>query len=203
MFAGVFVVVTVTPVVSLAIRATEPDWYDGPGDVLIVLGGSKLVPGTGPTATLGEDTYVRCVYAASVLRERPFARVIVTGDQGAGEAMAQFLRGQVTPQPQILIENRARSTDENALRTKQLLIANGAANGRLVLLTSDYHAWRARRVFLHAGLAVQVIPVPELVKQANQVLGRWPAFEKLSVELGKDMLYAATNKLQALRGRTK
>src|ERR1700761_5302722 len=91
LIGGCFCVVTFTPTVKWMVQATEPDWYGGNGEVLVVLGGSMLVPGTGPGATLGHDTYLRCVYAAWISQKQTFHRIVVTGDFGSGEQMAKFL----------------------------------------------------------------------------------------------------------------
>ena len=48
--------------------------------------------------------------------------------------------------------------------------------GRKVLLTSDYHMFRACRAFRKAGLEVAPRPFPDAGKRAANWLGRWPAF---------------------------
>ncbi len=61
------------------------DWYEGDGDVLVVLGGSMLISGTGPNATLGYDSYLRCVYAGWYLKTYNFRFVVVSGGDGLAE----------------------------------------------------------------------------------------------------------------------
>lgn len=194
---AVFCVVTFTPLVKLLVEATEPEWYGGSGEVLVVLGGSMLVPGTGVDATLGQDTYLRCVYAVWVLERRSFHSVVVTGNSGLAEAMARFLTDHGVSASSILIENRAKSTYENALYTRQVLETR-YGTGRIpdvVILTSDYHAWRVRRAFEHVGLHARAIPVPDILKRFGSRLDRWPDFLLLLSEFSKDLAYEATGKL--------
>jgi len=192
-----FCVVTFTPLVRLLVEATEPAWYSGSGEVLVVLGGSMLVPGTGADATLGHDTYLRCVYAAWALQRRSFHAVVVTGDFGTAEGMAHFLIDHGAPADSILIENEAKSTYENALYTRRLLGERYGTSHipEVVILTSDYHAWRACRVFEHLGLHPRAIPVPDILKRFGSPLDRWPDFLLLLSEFSKDLAYEATGKL--------
>lgn len=191
-----FLVVTFTPIVRVTIEHITPDWNDKNGDVLVVLGGSMLVAGTGPRATMGEDTYLRCVYAAWVLHSQSFAHVVVTGNEGAAEAMARYLQQNGVPADSMLIENRAGSTFENALYTKQLLQKlHPGQKVAVTVLTSDYHAWRARRVFGHLGFTVTTIPVPDVRKRADLLLSRWPAFLLLLNEFSKDSIYFALGRI--------
>jgi uncharacterized SAM-binding protein YcdF (DUF218 family) len=192
-----FCIVTFTPLVKLMVQAVDQDWYGGNGEVLVVLGGSMLVPGTGADATLGHDTYLRCVYAVWIMQRQSFHSVVVTGNAGAAEQMAHFLRSNGVLEPAILVENRAASTYENALYTRHLL-EERYGSGRVpevVVLTSDFHSWRARRVFQHLGFRTQTIAVPDIHKRSSFRLERWPAFLLLLNEFGKDVLYAATGKI--------
>jgi uncharacterized SAM-binding protein YcdF (DUF218 family) len=192
-----FCVVTFTPLVKLLVEATEPGWYAGSGEVLVVLGGSMLVPGTGANATLGYDTYLRCVYADWILQRQSFHYVVVTGDSGTAEGMARFLSDRGVPANKIVVENKAKSTYENAVYTQRLLEKTYGVGHlpEVVVLTSDYHAGRARRVFEHAGLHAQAIPVPDILKRFGSRLERWPDFLLLLTEFSKDVAYEATGKL--------
>lgn len=183
--------VTFTPIVPLAVEAMEPEWYDGNGDVLVVLGGSMLVSGTGPQATLGYDTYLRCTYAAWILKTRQFRRTVVTGGDGQAEAMAKFLiQNGVNPQS-ILAERSAQSTYENALFTRRILESQFGAKPlpKIVILTSDYHAWRARLTFKHCGLPVETIPIPDVIKRSSLRSFRLTGAITILSEWTKDIFY--------------
>jgi len=77
---------------------------------------------------------------------------------------------------------RSGSTHENALYVTELL---AGISGRKVLLTSDYHMFRARRAFKKAGLEVLPRPFPDARKRASGWTGRWPAFLDLVGETMK------------------
>jgi uncharacterized SAM-binding protein YcdF (DUF218 family) len=190
-------IVSFTPLVPFCAGLLATDWYEGDADVLIVLGSYMLAPGTGPNATLGYETYLRCVYAWWNIRRFHYRYIVVSGSEGMAEAMAAFLREKGVDPATILLENKAESTYQNAEFVKNLLAkqAHLPPNPRLALLTSDYHCRRARLVFQHAGMPVRVIPVPDLLKQANSPAGRWAGFLTLSEELLKYPLYAVEGRL--------
>lgn len=170
------ILVTVTPLVSWWAGCLARPWDDARGDTLIVLSGS------GGERIIGYGTYLRCQYAIFAWQEGGFSRVVVTGS-GIGEpeavTMKRFLVAEGVPESAILVEPRATSTRENALYTKELLHGSG---GKLVLLTSDYHIYRATRVFRKVGLNVSTRPVPDVGKRAMRIWNRWPAFLDLCVE---------------------
>ncbi len=159
-------------------------WDDASGETLIVLSGSG-----GSDGFVGYGTYLRCEYAVRAWRDGGFQRVLVTGG-GEGEpqavAMKDFLVGAGVPESKILVEARANSTRQNAQFSKDLLQGSG---GKLVLLTSDYHIYRATRVFRKLGLNVQTRPVPDALKRGSVWTGRWPAFLDLSKETVKIAYY--------------
>lgn len=185
-----------TPAVPLITEATEPDWYSGNGDVLVVLGGSMLVSGTGPQATLGYDTYLRCVYAAWILRTQKFRYVVVSGGDGLADAMAKFLANNGVDSRSILTERNAKTTYENAAFTGRILKArygNGAPP-RVVILTSDYHAWRARRAFARCGIRAKTIPVPDVIKRSSSISYRLTGAITLLSEWARDIFYIASRR---------
>jgi uncharacterized SAM-binding protein YcdF (DUF218 family) len=93
--------------------------------------------------------------------------------------MKDFLISGGVPASAIVVEGRSRSTRENALYTKPILTA---LPGRKVLLTSDYHMFRARLVFRKVGIEVIGRPIPDVRKRAVHLSGRWGAFLDLCVE---------------------
>lgn len=185
-----------TPAVPATVAATEPDWFSGDGDVLVVLGGSMLISGTGPQATLGYDTYLRCVFAASLLRSQSFHLVIVSGSDGMAETMAKFLvQNGVNPRS-ILTERSAQTTYQNAAFTKRILDVqySGKALPAVVILTSDYHAWRALRTFKHCGFTAQAIPIPDVIKRSSQRSFRLTGTVTVLSEWLKDIYYIASGR---------
>lgn len=148
-------------------------------DVLIVLGGGRTSDGL-----LALSSYWRAVYAVRAWRERGFRSVILTG-AGVSPLMKDFLVGNGVPTAAIVTEDLATSTRENALFVRPLL----PASPHPVLLTSDYHMYRALRVFRKAGIDCVPFPVPDAAKRADDWLGRWPAFLDLLQESAKLAYY--------------
>ncbi|HEV3331195.1 MAG TPA: YdcF family protein [Bryobacteraceae bacterium] len=172
-----------TPLAPWWARKLAGPWNDPTGDVLIVLAGSGLEDGV-----LGASSYWRAVYAVRAYRQAPYSKVVVSGGGPTHPALAMrdFLVCQGVPADRILVENAATSTHENALFVKNML-ANVA--GRKVLLTSDYHMYRAERAFAKAGLATLPHPFPDAIKRSASRPERWPIFFDLCSELAKSAYY--------------
>jgi uncharacterized SAM-binding protein YcdF (DUF218 family) len=172
-----------TPLAPWWARKLAGPWNDPSGDILIVLAGSGLEDGV-----LGESSYWRSVYAVRAYRQAPYAQVVVSGGGPThpGVAMRDFLICQGVPADRIIVENRATSTRENALYVRQLL---AQTPGRKVLLTSDYHMYRAQRAFTKAGLLTLPHPFPDAIKRSASRTERWPIFFDLSSEAAKSVYY--------------
>jgi uncharacterized SAM-binding protein YcdF (DUF218 family) len=172
-----------TPLVPWWARKLAGPMDDPTGEVLIVLGGSALEDGI-----IGQSSYWRSVYALRAYRQTPFAKVIVSGGGRfrPADLMRDFLVAGGIPADRISVEDRSVSTRENATYTKQLV---GSDNRRLVLLTSDYHMFRALRVFRKIGLNVAPRPFPDIVKRSSALTERWPGFFELCEESVKTGYY--------------
>lgn len=180
-----FVLATVTPLTYWWATLLAGRWQVASGDVLIVLGGSVLEDGT-----VGGSTFWRSEYGARAWQAGHFRQVVVVGGGGErrtiAEAMRAFLEYRGVPPDAILMEMRSTSTRENAIYTKELL---AGVPGRKVLVTSDYHMFRARRAFEKVGLEVSPMPYPDVRKRVTRWRGRWPAFLDLVVETAKVAYY--------------
>ena len=183
---ALWLLVTITPIDVWWTKALAGPWNDRVGDVLIVLGGDSVGD------VLGMSSYWRSVYAVRAWRQGTFRTVVLTGGPAAGtsvaERMREFLVSQGVPASVIQLETKAGNTRENALYTKPIL--DGLA-GSKVLLTSDYHMFRASRVFRKAGIAAAPRPLPDAAKRANTWLDRWPVFLSLCQETVKIGYYFA------------
>jgi uncharacterized SAM-binding protein YcdF (DUF218 family) len=173
------VVVTLTPLDAWWAERLAGGWNDPPGDVLIVLGGSRA----SSDGIIAWDTYVRSLYAVRAYREQAFPLIVLSGGTGwsvkVASSMRDFLQSQGVPGTALRVEERSRNTRENAQYTAEML---KAVPGRKVLLTSDYHMYRALRAFRKAGLDVAPHPVPDAFKRSGTLDGRWPAFLDLAGE---------------------
>ncbi len=179
-----FVLVSATPLVGWWAGILAGPWEDPGGDVLIVLGGSLL-----GDRVIGPSSYWRSAYAVLAWRAGTFRRVVISGGGPVGGSIAETIRDflvcQGVPRSAIQVETRSRSTRENALYVTQLL---AGVPGRKVLLTSDYHMFRAHRAFENAGLEVLPRPFPDARKRASGWSGRWPALLDLVRETDQDRL---------------
>ncbi|MEO8131121.1 MAG: YdcF family protein [Bryobacteraceae bacterium] len=153
--------------------------------MLIVLGGALLDPGL-----LGTNSYWRSIYALQAWRAGGFHDIFLTGGSDpqspVATLMADFLKSQGVPAAAIHVETRSNSTRENATFSKPLL---DQLPGTRVLLTSDYHMYRAVRVFEKAGITVLPRPFPDARKRGSTWTGRWPAFNDLVMETAKIAYY--------------
>jgi len=178
----VVALVTTTPLVSWMSDWLARPWTAPHGDVLVVLSGSAL-----PDGSIGLSSYWRSVYAARVFREGGFQRVFITGGSVSGEtpiavSMQRLMILLGVPADAIAVETGSISTHENGIHSVPLLLR---MPGQKVLLTSDYHMFRSRRVFQNAGLDLPGWPFPDAGKRAATWEGRWPAFLEIDVELLK------------------
>lgn len=122
--------------------------------------------------------------------EGDFEQVIVSGGQIEGNsvsgATADFLAWLAVPRNALRLETRSESTRENAPYTNELL---GNDSRQMVLVTSDYHMFRASRCFRKVGLHVLTFPNPDVSMRAQHWRGRWPAFVDLVQESAKIAYY--------------
>ncbi|MCC7175606.1 MAG: YdcF family protein [Bryobacterales bacterium] len=184
---ALFVAAAATPVCYWWATALSEKWNEPPGDVLIVLGGSTLDNGS-----VGGSSYWRGIYAALLYGQARYSRIVVSGgpegDSSAALAVSRLMVCQGVPAGVIHLEDRSDTTRENALHTARLL---RNVPGKKLLLTSDYHMYRAIRCFRKAGLEADSLPVPDVRKRVNIWRARWPAFLDLAEETVKILYYYA------------
>lgn len=177
----VVILVTVTPVVVWMGGVLGGRWEDSRGETLIVLTGSGL-----ENRVIGDSSYWRSVYAVLFWREAGYRTIWITGygdgQDGTPALMREFLIGQGVPREIIHLDSESRNTQASARTMARLLAGDGS---RKVLLTSDYHMWRSRRLFAREGLAVQTIPIPDAQKRGARMWTRWQAFLDVCEELVK------------------
>jgi uncharacterized SAM-binding protein YcdF (DUF218 family) len=145
---------------------------DPSGAVLVILASDDLAD-----AVPGVASYWRAVYGLRAWRQGGFRQIIISGEPAT--TMRDFLIAEGIPSSAIQIEVRSHSTRENAWNVKPLL---DAAPGPKVLLTSDYHMFRALRAFRKTGSVLAPRPIPDVEKRVANWSGRWGAFLDLCVE---------------------
>jgi uncharacterized SAM-binding protein YcdF (DUF218 family) len=142
---------------------------DSPPPVAIIVLGS----GT-PAGKASPVLAARLDEGLAWARHFPQARVLVSGGMDFGEShsegaiMGDYLRAKGLDPVRIVQEERSTSTEENLLFSKALLHSLGdEATGPVVVVTSDFHVLRAKRIARHAGFATVIAagaPTPLYVR---------------------------------------
>jgi uncharacterized SAM-binding protein YcdF (DUF218 family) len=180
------VLVISTPIVSWWARA-----YSGPGnsdssgqpkgDVLILLSAASDEKYGG----ISYSSYWRARQALFAWQTGGFRKIVICGDGGPG--IFNFLIADGIPREVFVIERRSASTRENAIETARLI---QTLPGKKVLLTSDFHMYRALRVFRKLGIEAAPMAVPDVLHSTEHWHGRFPAFETMLTESAKIAYYA-------------
>jgi uncharacterized SAM-binding protein YcdF (DUF218 family) len=166
-----FVLVTFSPFVSWYAAELARPWSSYRGDVLVVLSasGPNVGVGFGPNVNVMDmSTYWRCFMALLYYREHPYAQIIVSGKDSAS-GMRDFFVFNGIPADRIRVEDKATNTHENAEFIARML---AGTTGRIVLLTSDSHMFRARRCFAKEGVGIAASAVPDVIKRAADYSAR-------------------------------
>ncbi len=173
------VLVISTPIVSWWVRA-----YSGPieqpkGDVLILLSAAA-----DDNNGISYSSYWRARYALVAWQTGSFKKLVITG--GGGPGILNFLVANGIPREDIVTEWQSVSTRENGIAVARLTMG---MPGKKVLLTSDYHMFRAIRVFRKLGIDLAPMAVTDLLQINTHWYGRFPAFETMLVESVKIVYY--------------
>ncbi|HEY1901959.1 MAG TPA: YdcF family protein [Terracidiphilus sp.] len=173
------VLVISTPLVSWWARA-----YSGPigqpkGDVLILLSAAADDAGG-----ISYSSYWRARQAVMAWQTGDFKKVVISG--GGGPGIVNFLAASGIPREAMAAGWQSTSTRENAIDTARLI---EDMPGNKVLLTSDFHMYRAIRVFRKLGIEVAPMPVPDVLHAAEHWNGRFQACEIMLVESVKIVYY--------------
>ena len=173
------VLVISTPIVSWWARA-----YSGPieqpkGDILILLSAA-----TDDRGGISYSSYWRARYALLAWQTGDFKKIVISG--GGGPGILNFLIANGVPREATVAEWRSTSTRENGIQTAQLI---QGMPGKKVLLTSDFHMYRAIRVFDKLGMDVSPMAAPDVLQATEHWNGRFPAFQTMLVESAKIAYY--------------
>jgi uncharacterized SAM-binding protein YcdF (DUF218 family) len=173
-------VVIATPVVSWWAHAYAEGSLDQPrGDVLIVLAAAA-----DDAHGISYSSYWRARMAMLAWQTGGFQEIVISG--GGGPGIQDFLVAEGVPRSAIVAEWNSRSTHENAIAVKTLI---ASMPGKKVLLTSDFHMYRALRVFRKQGIQVTPMAVPDVLHEAENWYGRIPGFQTMCTETVKIIYY--------------
>jgi uncharacterized SAM-binding protein YcdF (DUF218 family) len=125
---------------------------------IVVLGGGVLAPELG--GELDSTSLYRCLHAASLYRQGKPCLVVVSGGKpdptvpgpACADLMAAFLIQLGARAEDVIVENRSRTTYENAVESRKLLEERQVR--QIVLVTEAVHLHRALLCFRKEGLEV-------------------------------------------------
>lgn len=155
-------------VLLLSLSERFPPWHDSGRvpDGIIVLGGA-INPELSAARGVAEinSAAERMTAAVELARRFPSARIVLSGGNNSlvnpvsteAIAGARFLESLGVAHDRILLEDKARTTSENALFTRDLL--KPKPGEYWLLVTSAMHMPRAVGAFRAAGFAVEPYPV--------------------------------------------
>lgn len=138
-----------TAVLIVAALSALIVWYGRtdrarPADVIIVLGGGVA------------GTERRALHAAALYRQAYAPVVLCTGGAQPGSEWveaawcAEVVQRAGVPPAAILLENTSHSTEENAVESAAIMRARGWTDA--VLVSDDFHLWRANWLFEEQGI---------------------------------------------------
>ena len=180
-WAGIlFAVILATPMVAWWAHAYAEGALDQPkGDVLVVLAAAA-----DDAQGISYSSYWRARMAALAWRSGGFKTIILSG--GGGPGIEDFLVAEGVPQSAIVADWNARSTRQNALDVEKIV---AKYPGTVVLLTSDFHMYRALRVFRKRGIEVTPMAAPDVLHESENWYGRIPGFQTMCIESVKIAYY--------------
>ncbi len=129
-------------------------------DAVIVLG--SAVHGDALSSIL----LSRMQTATAWVRQFPEMPIILSGGQGPGEnvseakAMRNYLELQGVIPKHLLLEDRSTSTRENIQNSLQMLREHGMKSGMILIITSDFHMYRAKMLMREHGVAALGLAAP-------------------------------------------
>lgn len=86
------------------------------------------------------------------VNQHPKIPIIVSGGQGPGEditeaaAMKKYLISRGIAEGRIKLENKSTSTKENLIFSKTLMQVSKSSGPKIMIVTSDYHMFRAKYI---------------------------------------------------------
>ncbi|WP_456459372.1 YdcF family protein [Reichenbachiella sp.] len=105
----------------------------------------------------------RIVHALDLYKQGRIKKILITGGSGTvtfegrkeAHALRDFLLSNGIPTSDVITEDKARNTRENALFSKELIIS---PTGNSILITSAFHMLRAKKCF--EKVEIEVVPFP-------------------------------------------
>ncbi|MGW0390265.1 YdcF family protein [Streptomyces sp. NPDC003042] len=137
----------------------------GDVDHVVVLGAGLIGGDRVPPLLASRLRKGRAIYEAQLARGSRPPVLLTSGGKGSDEqvsearAMADWLIAQGVPAEHVRLEDRSRTTEENMLFSREIMIADDPGY-RCVVVTNDFHAFRAATMARKAGVNGQVLGSP-------------------------------------------
>lgn len=137
-------------------------------EIGIVLTGVTNLGKTAYDRTFFQKGADRITHALQLYQMGKIKKILITGGQGLTPVnpnteallLKNFLMMAGMPESDIMIEDQAKNTRENALFTKVLLEEKGIdLNQEFILITSAFHMKRSKGCFDKVGLYTETFPV--------------------------------------------
>jgi uncharacterized SAM-binding protein YcdF (DUF218 family) len=136
------------------------DVPDSAAPLVVLAGAIRAADDGSDNAQLADDSLVRCVHAATLYRRGPRRLIILSGGKvdasrsgpSLARVMHDFMRTMGIPEADLLMEDRSRTTYENAVETAKHLRERKVQ--RIVLVTEAVHLLRADLCFRKLGFRV-------------------------------------------------
>lgn len=158
-------------IANQAMLAWEPDFKTfeeiKTHDYGIVLTGVTNMSKTAYDRTFFNKGADRITHALQLYRMGKIKKILITGGQGLNptnpqteaELLQRFLIMAGVPKEDILIEDQAKNTAQNAQFTKDFFQKNGIPiDQEFLLITSAFHMYRAKGCFDKVGLKTETFP---------------------------------------------
>jgi uncharacterized SAM-binding protein YcdF (DUF218 family) len=138
------------------------------GDVdFVVMLGSGLIGGDRvPPLLASRLEKGRAIHDAQVARGGRAPVLLTSGGKGSDErvaearAMADWLIARGVPAGRVVLEDRSRTTDENLAFSRVIMEEQAGPGYRCVVVTNNFHAFRAAMTARRAGVNGQVLGSP-------------------------------------------
>lgn len=186
LFTG-FLILLYTPLIQYA---ASPLIVKDPlqkADAIVVLSGGWKAKGV-----LGTSTLERYQYGIKLFQQK-FAPVIIfsggnlLGRPAEADAMADMALSAGFPYEAVISENASASTYENVLFTTKILQEKRLKS--IILVTSPYHTYRAKKMFEDKQVKVTAAPVPNGEFEKANGLERLKLAKNIVLEYGKLLVY--------------
>lgn len=182
-----------------SLESAYPPWDGVPSrtDTIVVFsGGYRVYDASGAYAELDAGTLRRCLHAVKLYRKAGGCRIVVSGGKVDPDApgptlartMEVFLVDVGVHRGDILMEDKSRTTYENAIYTQRLLQERNVQ--RVILVTDAVHMFRSERCLRATGIEVipaacnhratwfrweasRFLPTPEGVDEVDAAMHEW------------------------------